>query len=320
MTYRCASIFTRLPIPGYQPQFNSRFSLGSATGYFDEAVWIQNLSLQLFVDATNGVPCFTSMTPQAPSGLAINGAGPPNAQFPLFASQDLVNWQFRTNVTLGTNGVFQFVDPDISSLPQQFYRLKTAPNLPAGLVSWWRGDGNYLDSFGPRNGTPWTNGPTFTAGVRTPALMFYGTNALSLNSASLPSPWTLCLWVNLSFPDSTKTLFSDSNSSLDLDVDGQGYAGLALPGGTIPFYHTSAWYYQWVHLAFVSGPTNISVFFNGRESDSADGTFTLPLSVMGAGNDGVSNGLNAAIDEVMIFDRALTPAEVSQVINATRTP
>jgi hypothetical protein len=41
---------------------------------------------------------------------------------------------------------------------------------------------------------------------------------------------------------------------------------------------------------------------------------------MGAGSDGVSNGLNAVLDEVMIFDRALTDAEVSQVYNATRSP
>ena len=55
-------------------------------------------------------------------------------------------------------------------------------------------------------------------------------------------------------------------------------------------------------------------------TDTVDGTFSLPLSVMGAGSDGISNGLNAAIDEAMIFDRALTPAEVSQAINATRAP
>jgi len=41
---------------------------------------------------------------------------------------------------------------------------------------------------------------------------------------------------------------------------------------------------------------------------------------MGAGSDGVSNGLNGVLDEVMLFDRALTDAEVSQVYNATRAP
>ena len=40
----------------------------------------------------------------------------------------------------------------------------------------------------------------------------------------------------------------------------------------------------------------------------------------GAGIDGNSNRLRVAFDEVMVFDRALTPAEISQVINATQAP
>jgi hypothetical protein len=325
MTYRCVSIFTRLPIPGYQPLFNSRFNLGSATGNGQEGVWIQNVSLQLFVDATYGLPGFTSMTRQGPSGLAINGFGATNGQYPLFTSQDLVNWQFRTNVTLGSNGLFQFVEPDISSPAKQFYRLKAAPSLPSGLVSWWRGDGNYLDSIGGRNGIPPTNAPSFTAGIRTPAFNFGGTNALSINSASLPAPWTLCCWVirpPLS-PEPIQTLFSDTNSSLDLDVDGYGDPGLMLPSGSVYFYPLR-WAWNLVgptHLTFVSDSTNLWLWVNGwLQVGPNPGNFTLPLSVMGAGSDGVSNGLNAVLDEVMLFDRALTDAEVSQVYNATRAP
>jgi hypothetical protein len=328
MTYRCASIFTRLPMPGYQPQFNSRLSLDSRTDMYDEAVSIQNVSLQLFVDATNGVPGFTSMTPQGQSGLAINGAGTPNAQYPLFTSQDLVNWQFRTNVTLGSNGLFQFVEPDISSAAKQFYRLKAAPNLPAGLVSWWRGDGNYLDSFGGRNGSPSTNAPTFTAGMRTPAFNFRGTNGLSINSASLPAPWTLCFWAmgeaNLNLPGPIQTVFSDTNSSLCLDADGNGDPGLRLSDGSVlldqgfdlPTLYSPA------HYTFVSDSTNLWLYVNGEQDPFfyPSGNFTLPLSVMGAGIDGVSNGLNQPLDEVMVFDRVLTPEEVYQVINATRAP
>jgi hypothetical protein len=331
MTYRCVSIFTRLPIPGYQPQFNSRFGLASESLYLngalfgEESVWIQNVLLQLFVDATSGVPRFTSMAPQLPSGLTINGAGAPNGQYPLFTSQDLVNWQFRTNVTLGSNGLFQFVESNISSPAKQFYRLKAAPNLPSGLVSWWRGDGNYIDSFGPRNGIPSTNAPNFTAGMRTPAFNFAGTNALSINSASLPAPWTLCFWaMGGDSIGPIQTVFSDANSSLCLDVDGNGYPGLTLSDGTVwsDQYFEFRNFFWPTHYTFVSDSTNLWLYANGEQEQffSPTGNFTLPLSVMGAGIDGVSNGLNQPLDEVMIFDRALTPAEVSQVINATRAP
>ena len=123
MTYRCVSIFTRLPIPGFKPQFNSRFGFGSRTGAAVEKVAINDLSLQLFVDTTP--PHLTSIA-KSPSGVIVQGNGNPGAQYPLFTSPDLVNWQFRTNVTLDSNGLFQFVDPDVSA-PQQYYRLKIAP-------------------------------------------------------------------------------------------------------------------------------------------------------------------------------------------------
>ena len=224
-------------------------------------------------------------------------------------------------MTLDSNGLFQFVEPNISSPAQQFYRLKAAPNLPAGLVSWWRGDGNYLDSYGGRNGSNSVTGPSFTAGMRTPAFNFGGTNALSLNSASLPAPWTVCVWVNRTAADGSKqTLFSGASSSLNLDQNGMGSAGMTLPIANVVFQSGNVPPGQWTHLAFVGGPRAISYLINGVALESALGTSSLPLSVMGAGKDGISNGLKAAIDEVMIFDRALTPEEVSQVYNATRAP
>ena len=224
-------------------------------------------------------------------------------------------------MTLDSNGLFQFVEPNISSPAQQFYRLKAAPNLPAGLVSWWRGDGNYLDSYGGRNGSNSVTGPTFTAGMRTPAFNFGGTNALSINSASLPAPWTVCVWVNRTAADGSKrTLFSGASSSLNLDQDGAGHPGMTLPIASIVFQNGNVPPGQWTHLAFVGGPRAVTYLINGVAQESALGTSSLPLSVMGAGKDGISNGLKGAIDEVMIFDRALTPAEVSQVINATRAP
>jgi hypothetical protein len=231
-------------------------------------------------------------------------------------------------VTLGSNGLFQFVEPDISSAAKQFYRLKAAPNLPSGLVSWWRGDGNYLDSFGPRNGIPSTNAPTFTAGMRTPAFNFAGTNALSINSASLPAPWTLCFWAMgqedfSGFPEPIQTVFSDTNSSLCLDADGNGYPGMTLASGDVWLdQNFDTRYMFWpTHYAFVSDSTNLWLYVNGEDQYFyPSGNFTLPLSVMGAGSDGVSNRLNQPLDEVMVFDRVLTPEEVSQVINATHAP
>jgi hypothetical protein len=221
------------------------------------------------------------------------------------------------------------MEPNISSSARQFYRLKAAPSLPPSLVSWWRGDSNYLDSIGPRNGIPSSNAPGFTAGIRTPAFNFGGTNGLSINSAELPAPWTLSFWVvylNYSrFPEPIQTLLSDTNSSLCLDVDGYGDIGVSMPSGTNYFYanRSSGWWplYGPTQLTFVSDSTNLWLWVNGwLQLGPITGNFSLPLSVIGAGSDGVSNGLNGVLDEVMLFDRVLTPTEISQVVNATRGP
>ena len=73
-------------------------------------------------------------------------------------------------------------------------------------------------------------------------------------------------------------------------------------------------------LAFTSDSNGLWLNLYSGEWAWAPGNFSLPLSVMGAGSDGVSNGLNGVLDEVMVFDRVLTPAEISQVYNTTRAP
>jgi hypothetical protein len=162
--------------------------------------------------------------------------------------------------------------------------------------------------------------------MRTPAFNFAGTNALSINSASLPAPWTLCFWAmgQDGYNFAIQTVFSDTNSSLCLDADGNGYPGLTLSSGDVwlDTGFNDNYLQRATHYTFVSDSTNLWLYVNGEQewSFNPTGNFTLPLSVMGAGSDGVSNGLNQPLDEVMVFDRVLTPEEVSEVINATRAP
>src|SRR5262249_36179319 len=141
-------------------------------------------------------------------------------------------------------------------------------------------------------------------------------------------PWTLCFWAmgqeDLNLPGPIQTVFSDTNSSLCLDADGNGYPGLTLSDGTVWLDQNFDWpiLYSPTHYTFVSDSTNLWFYVNGVQERffNPTGNFTLPLSVMGAGSDGVSNGLNQPLDEVMVFDRVLTGEEISQVINATRAP
>jgi len=46
---------------------------------------------------------------------------------------------------------------------------------------------------------------------------------------------------------------------------------------------------------------------------------SLPLNILGTRENG-SDQLRGLVDETTIFNRALTPAEIQQVLNATRGP
>ena len=74
---------------------------------------------------------------------------------------------------------------------------------PANMVNWWPLDGNGNDIFGPLNGTP-ENGIYYTNGECGLAIHFDGaTGCLQPGGASLPPPWTVCLWAIIHlFPDS----------------------------------------------------------------------------------------------------------------------
>src|SRR6185436_2301169 len=100
-----------------------------------------------------------------PTGLSMSGTGTPNQTYPLFASTDLVSWTWRTNVAVNGGGAWQFIEPNIAVPPYRFYRVQAAPQFPSNLVNWWRAESNYLDSFGPYNGTP-VNGLGFAPGQR----------------------------------------------------------------------------------------------------------------------------------------------------------
>ncbi|MCI0748637.1 MAG: hypothetical protein L0Y58_24775, partial [Verrucomicrobia subdivision 3 bacterium] len=154
------------------------------------------------------------------SGLIINGIATEPANLALEASTDLVNWAWRAYLTADMNGAFQFVEPDITAPPQRFYRLVSAGQFPAGLVTWWRGENNYRDSFGPNHGSAFSNaGPTFVAGQRGQALNFNGTTeAMFIGSAPIPSPWTACFWVRRQdATEASAALLTDPSAGLKME-------------------------------------------------------------------------------------------------------
>lgn len=322
LLYNCSPIYKGLLIPGFTPQRGARFAFAGRTGLLRETHTIDDLALQLSIDPTSA-PRITSVARQGPSGLIINGMAAQQANVALQASIDLVNWSWRAYLTPDINGAFQFVELDINAVPHSFYRLASAPQFPAGLVTWWRGEDNYADSFGPNHGSAFSNaGPTFVTGQRGHALNFNGTTeAMFIGGAPIPVPWTACFWVRRQ--DATEpsaALLTDPSTGLKLEqwhfTRRMGFTAF----GVADYYFNYIMPVNvWTHLTFVSAPGATTIYANGTAVETNAATINLPLNILGVRENGLDH-LQGQLDEITLFHRNLSPTEIQRVFNATRGP
>ncbi len=321
LSYACEPIFTRLPVTGYTPQMGARFGLGSCTGAAFETHSIDDLALQLFLDPTAGVPRITSIVNQSPGFVVIRGTGDPGANVALHGSIDLNTWAWRANVTPNANGQFQFVE-DTSLARYRFYRLAAAPQFPEGLITWWRAENDLLDSIGPNNGSAFGVAPSFVPGIRGQAFSFSVTNqAMFIGGASVPVPWTACFWVRRQdgFGVSSALLTSPSGG-LKLEQFGTSrLVGFTAFGVADYSFTYSVPTNVWTHLTFVAAPGGMVLYTNGVAAATHPATIDLPMNILGLRETGLDQ-LRAQLDETVLFQRALSPAEIRQVINTTRGP
>jgi hypothetical protein len=320
VSYRCRAIFSRLPIPGYTPLMNARFGLGSRTGGLNESHGLDDLAIQLVVDPTNGVPRITSISNTPPSTVIIRGTGTPGENVALQATTNFSLWQWRTNVTPDLAGNFQF-NENTSLIRNRFYRLGAAPPLPAGLVTWWRAESNFVDSFGPNSGSVTGQVPSFVTGQRGAAFAFNGSNQVYIGGTSIPVPWTACFWVKRQDTvGGSAALLTSPASGLKLEQFGTSrQVGFTAYGVADYSFSYSVPTNTWTHLAFVATQAGTVLYTNGVAVATNAATVSLPLSVLGSASNG-ADPLRGLLDEVTLFNRALAPAEITNVVNTTRGP
>lgn len=328
LTYRCTSIFSRLPIPQYTPLFNSRFGFGARTGSYFAQQAIDNFAAELDIDPTLGVPSFTAEEPVAPAGVTFRGVGTIGQTYPLFATEDFLGWQYHSTVSVDTNGQFEVLLPDINTNGHRFFRLQAAPQLPPNLSSWWRAESQFVDSYGNRSVEP-TNSPQppgFTSGIRGSGFTFAGTNALNLAQPPLSPPWTLSLWVKPQIATGTvATVFADGPHQLVLDArtGTNSVPSLTDANQTLTFTNAFLIGNRWTHVTLTHSGTELGAFVNGNPTGTATVTspLALPLQVLGAANlDATVNPLIGQLDEILLFNRVLTLDEIRGALNATRGP
>src|SRR2546421_12601320 len=212
----------------------------------------------------------------------------------------------------------------------EFVGLASCDSAPAGMVSWWKAEGNANDSQDSNNGTV-QSGVTFATGEVGQAFSFDGSGGVLVpdaNNLDVTTQFTLDAWVNAADLSSLPLVFSKfvgGNGSYELELyddgsvrsnvsgDGTSYDSLFSGPGVVT---TGSWY----HVATTFNGGDWKIYVNGVQVASKTSTVTsifAGTADLFIGRDvGTTHIMNGLIDEAEIFNRALSAIEVARLYNA----
>jgi hypothetical protein len=212
-----------------------------------------------------------------------------------------------------------------------------------GLVTWWSADGHFYDMYGGNHGTPGFN-VSFEQGISGDAFSFDGAGD-HVNIETLSDPvtelqdLTVSAWVKLdeSGPGNQIQRFVTLGTEKAVLRQEGGFGSNRMLHFYMNFGTESAWDLHAIRVnnAFQVGCYHffagtygtdgyMRAYLDGEEvgSEYVSGTSIVggPYGMLGASGDGSPDGmaeeLHGALDEVMIFDEALSPAEIQGIYDA----
>jgi hypothetical protein len=203
---------------------------------------------------------------------------------------------------------------------------------PSGRVSWWRGEGNATDSAGTNNGTL-AGGTAFDLGQVGQAFRFDGVNdRVEIPNFGSFTRATVQAWVYREGATSTRESlisFKEGNNPncgflLSLNEDGVSQrprmfvnvnGGWQSAEGTMPVP-----FGRWTHLAGTYDGQEIRLYVDGvlAAVTAAAGNLTQcnQKTTLGSRASFDQHFFPGLLDEVAVFDRALSPSEVQALAEA----
>ncbi len=214
---------------------------------------------------------------------------------------------YRNNLTIGDIPQLDVVVPSFFS--------KT------GLVSYYKLDGNSNDAHGSNNGTD--TSISYSAGKIGNGANFNGSTSEIVTPllTSARDNVTLSCWVKLNSLSQNSIIFGNGNPGSNgffLSIsNGSGSTGSNLVGfcGGIAFLNTGYSFPStgvWYHIMMIRDSGTWRIYLNNSQKGST--WSTTPNIPSGNGMIGDS-GFNGSIDEVGIWNRALTSDEITQLYN-----
>jgi uncharacterized protein YjdB len=200
---------------------------------------------------------------------------------------------------------------------------------PAGLIAWYPFSGNTIDSSG--NGNLGTNhGASLTNdrfGNSNKAFSFNGSsNYISTSSSLIPitGDYSISIWLNSPYSSGTYTeAITQGDAYVNSTYLGYDASGHIRIGGSSSWEWNSILYPfgSWHMFAIIKKSPYSYFYIDGNLTDSSSG-YTNPINSGSTWIGRQQNYLNpnewwnGKIDDIAIYNRALTPFEISQLYNA----
>jgi hypothetical protein len=246
-----------------------------------------------------------------PSGAAVDTAAPGFYDFTVSAT-DNAGWSTAAKVSYGvTTGV--------------------CTPMPSDIVSWWTGDNTLNDLIGSNHGTmigSWPYSPYDPGFVGPSSLIhtgYIGYNFGHDPSLKMTTAFTVGAWIyakNVGYRDGTL-------------ISKKGEFGLELYLGSLRYTFGSAYsksanfevkYDTWTHVAMTYDAGALTIYANGRPVATetvaptlVDGVPGTDDFVVGAGQGVTWPFKTGSIDDVQLYRRALTPAELGSIYLSGRS-
>ncbi len=202
--------------------------------------------------------------------------------------------------------------------------------VPSGLISWWPGQGNALDSGSTNHGTLIGN-VSYAAAKVGQGFVFDG-NGDGVNVGNPTSlhlqDFTVEAWIK-----------RNSTTQVSLDAGGGVIFGCGIDGYALGFFDDGHLYLSkpgdpsfvssssqitdtnFHHVAWTKAGTSVVFYIDGIAYPAASFTssfiFTSQIAI-GARGDNSGNSFLGLIDDLAVFSRAISAAEVQSIYNARR--
>ncbi len=205
--------------------------------------------------------------------------------------------------------------------------LLVASAASGALVSHWAFDdgsgATASDSTGTNNGTLGGNPTWSTGGKLGGALDFDGTDHVDTGAAILPDTgsFTAMGWLKTDVDHQNGAIFGQGLSSeprlilYGTRMDSSDVARLFLGGQTV-ISTTKTNDYQWHHVALTRTGDDFRIFVDGTHEATGSRSTTVPAStntILGRADNGANYGFSGLLDDMAIWDEALSVGEVGAV-------